>query len=335
MTLVNHPVPPPTPVGTNPVKTIPAPKPIPQRAPPPIHGVQRTATGPTGTVANTPVDPISGLPTAQRNAYTSLQDLLTQYGLGTLAPQVLNFIKQGYTDQTSLTYLLSQTPEYKARFSGNDIRIKNGLAPLSAADYLATERSYRDVMRSSGLPSNFYSSTSDFTNLIANDISPTELQSRAQDAFNFVQNGVDPNVKAAFQQYYGVGDDHLAAYFLDPKQSEAILTQQVASSQIGGALKTAGVNVDAAHAQFYANQGTTYAQAQSGAQQAGLIKTDVENAGQRFNTPFSDADLADATVGGLASAQRAQRQLASSEAGLFGGSAGAIQQLGSNPGGAY
>lgn len=303
---------------------LPHPKPPPPK-PPPIFPAINPKAG---------RDPISNLPTAQRNAYTSLQDILGQWGLETLAPKVLDFIKSGY-DSTSLTYLLQQTQEYKNRFAANDTRIKNGLAPLTPAEYLSTERSYRDVLRSSGLPTGFYDRHDDFTNMIAADISPTELKARADNAFKFAQNAVDPNVKAQLQQYYGVTDAHLAAYFLDPKQSEAMLDRQVRSAEIGGAAKTAGINIDQQHAESYADLGVTYQQAQTSAGQAGVIKDDVLNAAQRFGTAYSEQDLADASIGGLASAQRKQKQLANDEAGLFAGGAGAIQQLGNNPGGSY
>lgn len=296
------------------------------------------ATAVPKPVAPTPApgatDPFSGLPTDQRNAYSSLQTLLQQYGLESLAPQVLGFVKQGYTGD-ALNYLLSQTPEFKARFAGNDARIKNGLAPLAPADYLNTEAAYHQVLQAAGLPAGFYDSKSDFVSLIGSDISPTELQARAQDAFQFSQNAIDPNVRQAFQSYYGVTDGHLAAYFLDPKVGGDVINRQVAAAQIGGAAATNGLQIDKTHAQTYADQGVTYAQAQQGAAQAGLIKDDALNAGQRFNTAYTQQDLADATIGGLASAQRKLKQLGDSEAGLFAGTVGPVGQLAVNSGGSY
>ncbi|MDE2469010.1 MAG: hypothetical protein KGL35_09800 [Bradyrhizobium sp.] len=294
----------------------------------------RVPTPTVGPAPSGPVDPLSGLPTDQRNAYASLQTMLQQYGLESLAPQILNFVKQGYTGD-ALNYLLSQTPEYKQRFAGNDLRIKNGLAPLSPADYLNTEAAYRQVLQASGLPSGFYDSHNDFNNLIGSDISATELQSRAQDAYTFTQNAVDPNVRQAFQTYYGVNDGHLAAYFLDPKVGTDVINRQVAAAQIGGAAQTNGLDIGKANAERYANLGVTYAQAQSGAAQAGLVKNDTLNAAQRFGVSYNQQDLADTFIGGLASAQRKQRQLSNSEGALFAGTNGNPGQLSVNSGGAY
>jgi ribosomal protein L12E/L44/L45/RPP1/RPP2 len=281
-------------------------------------------------------DPLSGLPTDQRNAYVAVQSVLSQYGLESLAPQILNFVKKGYTGD-SLTYVLEQTPEYKQRFSGNDARVKNGLAPLSPADYLAAERSYRSVLQSSGLPQDFYNSKEDFANLIGSDISPTELKTRADYAFQFANaaQSTHPEIAQALSDYYGASTSHLAAYFLDPTKSTAQLDRNARAAEIGGALKNAGINVDAQHAQAYADQGISYAQAQQGASAAGLIKQDTLDAAQRFNTPYDQQDLADAEVGGLASAQRKLRRLATSEAGLFAGNAGSPGAASVNSGGAY
>jgi hypothetical protein len=251
-----------------------------------------------------------------------------------LAPQVLGFVKQGYTGD-ALNYLLSQTPEFKQRFAGNDLRIKNGLAPLTPADYLNTEAAYRQVLQSSGLPAGFYDSHSDFQGLIGSDISATELQSRAQHAFEFSQNAIDPNVRQAFQSYYGVNDGHLAAYFLDPKVGTDLINRQVAASEIGGAATTNGLNIGKANAERYANLGVTYGQAQTGAAQAGLVKNDTLNAAQRFGVSYNEQDLADTFIGGLASAQRKQRQISNSEAGLFAGTNGSPGQLSVNSGGGY
>ena len=41
-------------------------------------------------------------------------------------------------------------------------------------EYLATERSYRQIMQEAGVPTGFYDQTSDFTKFLASDISPAE-----------------------------------------------------------------------------------------------------------------------------------------------------------------
>jgi hypothetical protein len=117
----------------------------------------------------------------QRDAATILTRTVHQYGLGSLAGQITGFIQQGYSAD-AISILLQNTPEYKQRFAANDARLKKGLPALSPAEYIATERSYRQVMSAAGLPLGFYDQTSDFQKFLENDMSPTELKSRVDTA---------------------------------------------------------------------------------------------------------------------------------------------------------
>jgi hypothetical protein len=262
-------------------------------------------------------DPYSGLPTDQRNAMVGLKAQLDQYGLGSLAPQLLNFIQQGY-DSNSLSYLLSQTPEYEKRFSGNAARIKNGLAALSPAEYLATERSYRSVLQAANLPNTFYDSPDDYAKLIASDISPDELKTRADHAYKYATM-TDPSIRDQLKAYYGIDDAHLAAYFLDPTKGQNLLDKQAMAAEVGGYAKEQGLNVDKAHAESYADLGLTSDQAQSGVTSAALVAPQEKTLGLRFGTGYSDTDATDEFVGGLASARRKREALNSREQALFQG----------------
>ncbi|HEY6021954.1 MAG TPA: hypothetical protein VIY48_19455, partial [Candidatus Paceibacterota bacterium] len=112
-----------------------------------------------------------------RDAYAAISTLFKSYGLESLAGKVYEFVKNGYSPDT-VSILLQDTPEYKERFAGNEIRKKAGLPVLSAGEYLATEASYRQIMQSAGLPSGFYDQNSDFNNWIGGNVSPSEVQTR-------------------------------------------------------------------------------------------------------------------------------------------------------------
>lgn len=156
----------------------------------------QTATGSTGggKVTKNRYDPAkpatiewndSGLSGKNRNASAALINVLSSYGLSSLAPDVVNYVKKGY-DQSTIYLELQQTKAWQTRFAGNTALQKQGLAPLSPADYLSTEASYGQVMRQYGLPKGFMDSPSDFANLIGKGVSPSELQTRAQDYTSFV-----------------------------------------------------------------------------------------------------------------------------------------------------
>lgn len=278
-------------------------------------------------------DPYSGLPTDQRNALTALRAQLDQYGLGSLADAVVGYVKQGY-ETTSLAYLVSQTPEYKARFAANDVRIKNGLAPLAPAEYLALERSYRSVLQSANLPNGFYDSHDDFKNLIAADISPQELQERADHAYKYTQS-TDPSVRNTLMSYYGIDDQHLAAYFLDPTKAQNLLNKRALAAEIGGQAARQGLTVDRQHAEDYADLGKTPDAYQTDIQNAGLVAQDAKNVAGFYGTSYSDTDATDEFVGGLASARRKREDLARQETASFAGDVQEARAFGRDNSGAY
>lgn len=227
-----------------------------------------------------------GLAAGDQNAYVTLKSVLGQWGLGSLASTALGFIQAGY-DTSTTQYLLTQTPEYGQRFSGNAQRIKDGLPPLSPADYISTESSYRQVMASAGLPSNFYDSDESLAGFIGNDMSPTELQSRVSLASTLV-NQTDPGTRQALGEMYGINQGHLVAHFLDPTVAAPILQKQEQAATIGGAALAQGLGVTGTQtAEKAADLGVTQQQATSDySKLAGLMPAE-QNIGERFGDPYT------------------------------------------------
>jgi hypothetical protein len=260
----------------------------------------------------------------QQNAAVLLQNMLNQWGLGSLASKALGFIQQGY-DATSVQYLLSQTPEYQKRFAANAARVKAGLAPLSPADYIATENAYQDILRSSGLPKGFYDSPDDFTDWISKDISPSELQGRVTQAVKFAQS-TDPTYRQALAAYYGIDSGHIAAYFLDSSRALPLLQKQATAADIGAAALYNGLSLtNRDRAYQFADQGVTEQQARSAYSQIGSFLPTEEAIGQRFGQSYTQSDAEDELLGGLASAQRKRQSLNQQEQALFAGVGGVGQ----------
>lgn len=257
-----------------------------------------------------------GLTQDQRDASTVLTNLFDGYGLGSLAPTILNYIKQGYSAD-AVAVLLQQTPEYKQRFAANDQRLAKGLPVLSPAEYLATERSYRQIMSEAGLPIGFYDQPSDFTNWIANDVSPTEVQGRVQAASDLV-NTADPQTLEFMRQHYTTGD--LVAYALDSKRALPILQKQVQAAHIGGAAIRQGLSVGTDRAEQLAAAGITQDQANTG---FGFVKDNLAPSqllGDIYGTDITQNDLVNEVFLGDAAATKKRRTLASKERATFGGS---------------
>lgn len=263
--------------------------------------------------------PANGLTGDQENAYEQVLGLFKQYDLETLAPQILKMVQQGY-DQTTISVMLQDTPEYKRRFAGNEARKKAGLSVLSPAEYISLERSYRQVLQSYGLPKGFYDSPSDFTQWIGTDVSPSEINDRAQIASDAV-NSSDPAYIEALQQM-GLGHGDMVASVLDQKRALPVLKKIVGAAQIGAEGIRQGLNVDTSRAMQWASQGVTQQQAAQAYQTIGQNVNTARELGQRYGEVYGQTELEDELLGGSGLASAKRKRLAARESGEFAGSGG-------------
>lgn len=262
----------------------------------------------------------SELTGANRDAFVALNDLFTSYGLGSLAPKIFSYIQNGYSADT-ISLLLQDTPEFKTRFAGNELRKKAGLAVLSPADYLATEASYRQILSSAGLPATFYDQPSDFANWIGGDVSPTEIKSRV-DLATQATTLADPLVKKQLAAYYGVDDGQIAAYFLDQSRTLPLLQKQEQAAAFGAEAVRRGLTADKAAMEDYVGQGLTQSQAAQGFQQVADELPNLQALAQRFGTTFSQTEEESTVFGTDAASLTKKRGLASQERAMFGGASG-------------
>lgn len=256
---------------------------------------------------------------SNRDAFMALETLFKSYGLDSLAGKIYDYVKNGYSADT-ISILLQDTPEYKARFKANDARLKAGLPVLSPADYINTENAYRQILRQSGLPNGFYDSTDDFTNWLSKDVSPTEVQSRA-DLATQATALANPAYKQALNQM-GIDDGHMAAYFLDPDKSLPLLQKAAATAAIGGAAIGSGLAFNQAYAEQLATIGVTATQAQQGYQQVANELGTMRNLGAMYGQQFGQAEEEQSVFGTSAEAVQAKANLVGREQGAFSGQAG-------------
>lgn len=253
---------------------------------------------------------------ANRDAFAALRSLFDSYGLGTLAPKIEQYLKSGYGADT-ISILLQDTPEYKKRFAANETRKKKGLPVLSPAEYLATETSYRQIMRAAGLPGGFYDQTTDFQKFLENDVSPTEVQARVTAASNFV-NSAPAEAKALFSQWYSKGD--MIAYALDPQRAEPLVGKAFEASKIGAEAGAQGLGIDQAMATSIVDRGFGADQASQGFSLiAGNIDNDQKLAGIGGDT-ITEYDAMREVFFNDAAVTKKRDRLASQERARFGGS---------------
>jgi hypothetical protein len=212
-------------------------------------GVPIGASGGEGRVSSgdaTGTGPGGGGSGGSSAASSSAALILKQYGLDQLIPIVDTWIRGGMTwDEAQLALYDRSTDAGKIfdqRFPGIRMRQEKGLAPISPAEYVDYEKNAYEYMHAAGLPSGFYDNKDDFTNLIANDVSLNELNTRVTQGFAQVATA-PPEVRDAFQHFFGAqGDSALASFFLDPDKALPALEKQVNIAQIGGAGLQQGLN---------------------------------------------------------------------------------------------
>lgn len=254
------------------------------------------------------------------NAYDILVRMLNGWGLGSLAPSVLSLLQDGHSqDQVSL--LIQDTDAYKKRFAGNDARRKAGLAALSPAEYLSTEASYRRIMESAGMPEGFYDSPSDFASWIGSDVSPSEVQSRVNLATD-AATALDDNSKKAFWDYYRVGENDLAAYFLDRDRALPTIQKQARAAQIGAAANRNQLDVNVNLAESLAGSTVANNDLAGTVGTAARLTQDLGQIASFYGDSYDVQDATNELFFADSTAQRKRERLSDREKATFSGSGG-------------
>ena len=251
--------------------------------------------------------------------------LFNNYGLGSLAPKITEYIQQGFSPDT-VTLKLQETPEYKQRFIGNENRRKSGLPVLTPAEYLSVESSYKKILKDAELPAGFYDQPDDFGKFIGSDVSPTELQQRVSIANESLQNA-DKFYTDSLRTYYGLNTGDMIAYTLDPERALPSITRQQKAAQFGAEAARQGIQVAAPMAERFTGQlGVTQQEARQGFEQVAQILPEAQKLSQitAGAQPFGLEETTTAVFGGEGSADYKRRiqRLAEIEQSRFSGQAG-------------
>jgi hypothetical protein len=269
----------------------------------------------------------SRLDRERRDSIVMLQQMLEEYGLGSLAPVVTRLKQDNYSNAV-VELKLMETPEWKTRFVGNEERRKAGLPVLNPAEYLGVEAAYKKIMRDAQLPVGFYDEPSDFGKFIGFDISPTELQERVSMANLSIQNA-DPFYTDSLRKMYGLNDGDMLAYALDPERAMPLITRQVKAAQFGAEAARQGLpGISTQMAERYTDTfGVSQDQARQGFEQVAMIQPEAERLGAVFAGQEQGVGLEETTsavFGGDQSAEYKKRlqRLSEMEQSLFAGQSG-------------
>lgn len=234
-------------------------------------------TGATLTPGTGPLSvdaPITGGTTTTTTPVNDLQaakdrilaDTLKSYGLEGI-DKVIGQIRSDFPEinQTDLLTLLKDDPKYNSlynqRFAGNVKRKAAGLQPLNDADYLAAEKQYEKVFKAYGVDS--LANRDYYATLIGNKMDAQDVADRIDMGYQVYKN--NPNVKNAFNQFYGtVTDGDVVAAMLDPETQIPLLQKKIRVAEIGGAALAQNLKTSLVSAQDLEAYGVTQAQAQAG-----------------------------------------------------------------------
>jgi len=266
---------------------------------------------------------------SRQSAYDLLFQQFSQYGLGSLVEPLKDLVQQNVSP-SEFSLRLQNTDAYKKRFSANADRISKGLAALSPAEYVALEDQYQNVMRNYGLPASYYAKDSmgtqaGFNQLLANDVSATELEDRVSTAQSRVINS-NPEVKQALRQFYpDITDGDILAYSLDPTKALTDIKRKVTAAEIGGAALSQGLSTSQTAAEGLAGYGINKVQAQQGYRDIAEILPTGQKLSQIYQeSPYTQAQ-AESEIFNLAdsaSAAKKRKRLSQLETGTFSGSSG-------------
>jgi hypothetical protein len=260
----------------------------------------------------------------KRDAYEFLKRTFEEYGLGSLAPTILEYIQQGYGADT-IALMLQDTPEYKARFSANEARKKAGLSVLSPAEYLSLERSYRQILESNGLPSGFFDDVSDFTAWIGGDVSPAEIQDRVQIGVRAVNN-TDESFVSTLREY-GLGSGDLLAAVLDRDRALPLLQKTVREAEIGAEARRQGLSLTQARAAYFESMGVDQGTAANAYQMIGAGLPTLAMLGDIYgDSGYGQGTMEDELLGRSGMASERRRRLQGREVGSFSGQSAVNRQ---------
>jgi LysM repeat protein len=288
----------------------------------------------------------------QFDSIAAIGALMSSYGIGDLTAAITDAVIKGYSADT--INLMMQDPKgtdplavaFQTRFPANKARLAAGKPVLSAAEYLAAERSYSQVLQSYGVAS--LATKDKMNSFITNDISAAEVSDRVGLAITRVKNA-DADTKAALALYYPMlNQSDIVGAVLDPAEGLPALQRKVQMAEIGGAALAQGLKtVDAAGKltgidikmgqEALANLGVTKEQARAGFQQVAEVTPRAEflssiSTGEDYNQLQAEQEA----FQGLASAKRARVALTEQEKARFGGSSGTSKtSLGQTSRGAF
>lgn len=185
---------------------------------------------------------------AQAQSGATIRNLLNQYGLDELVPQVDRWVRDGLTWAEIEVQL--RDPSTKAGkvvdriFPEIRLTREAGRPPVSIDQIQTFRRDVPAMMRQAGMPEGLYDTHEDLQNLIVNGVAPTEVAARIREWEDFgtqIAAGAGGELDL-FERAYGVKPTaiQLAALVLNPEKALPALRREFSAVRLDVAAGRAG-----------------------------------------------------------------------------------------------
>ena len=219
---------------------------------------------------------------------------------------------------------LINTKSYYDRFgSVNEARLKQGYKALDEKTIVGMEDEYQKVLTSYNMPTGFYDQTTDFQSFLKNNLTNVDVANIIQAYRDFVTTGTDSNVRKQLKDLYGIGDEALTAYMIDPTKGQGILEQIAGKNMNTAAALIEGLTAEQAQmAQAYGAGSLGYG---SQRQKYSQVQQELQTTGNLaaiYGENFGAKEAIAAEFGGDVQAQAQAARIKATGQAAFGGTSG-------------
>ena len=173
------------------------------------------------------------------------------------------------------------------------------------------------------MPAGFYDQTTDFQSFLKNNLTNVDVANVIQAYRDFVTTGTDSNVRKQLKDLYGIGDEALTAYMIDPTKGQSILENIAGKNMNTAAALIEGLTAEEANmAQTYGAGSLGYG---SQRQKYSQVQRELQTTGNLaaiYGENFGAKEAIAAEFGGDVQAQAQAARIKATGAAAFGGTSG-------------
>jgi len=171
----------------------------------------------------------------RKSAYDIITERFTQMGVPEFGTVISQIFKGEGTDRNGKKFdeipttsegfylQLIQTAPYYERFGKvNEARLAAGYRALDEKTIVGMEDEYQKVLTQYNAPKGFYDQTTDFQTFLKNNYTAVDVANVFQAYRDFVQT-TDPGIRGQLKTLFGINDDMITAYAIDPARGQSIL----------------------------------------------------------------------------------------------------------------